>query len=419
MSQQIPKVEFITERALFEAGRDKTIELIVRITPPTIEREIKSRPALNFSVSLDRSGSMQGEKIKRAREAVSYCIDQLLPIDRFSLVIFDNEIDVLIPSQLVQDKNGMKSAVSEVSARGMTNLHEAWVKSGLQVSEHLNPQAINRVLLVTDGLANQGLTNPDIIVTQAKELAARGISTSTIGIGDDFNEDLLGAIAQAADGNAWHVEGPDDMQKIFAVELKGLLTQFAHTVTLGLIPADGVRITDVLNDFEINETGRYRLPNLQIGEPLDIVLRLHVPGHNASAKLRLIDAKLGYTLTDKASAEVFKSHLEVEFVTTERFEQLPTNHEVTQAVQLMMNARARKEAIQQMDAGDFAAARGTIIAARQATAAMPIGCAEAAAPEMKALDDVLLQMEDTSQAKMSRKKLFFGAFSRQRGQDKK
>jgi Ca-activated chloride channel family protein len=419
MSQQIPKVEFITERASLEAGREQTVELIVRITAPKIEREIKARPPLNFSVALDRSGSMEGEKIRQAREAVKYCIEQFLPTDRFSLVIFDDAIDVLIPSQLVQNKNAMKATVSEVAARGMTNLHEAWVKSGLQVSEHLNPQAINRVLLVTDGLANQGLTNPDIIVTQAKELAARGVSASTIGIGDDFNEDLLGAMAQAADGNAWHVEGPDDMQRIFAVELEGLLAQFAHTVTLGFIPADGVRITDVLNDFEQNEAGRYRLPNLQMDEPLDVVVRLRVPAQSSWTTLRLLDVKLGYTMPDKATAEVLKSHLEIDFISPERFERLPVNTEVTQGVQLMMNARARKEAIKQMDAGDFAGARGTLAAAYEATSSLPSDCLQNVQPEMEVLLKAASSMEDRSQAKISRKRLFFGAFSRQRGQDKK
>src|SRR5207302_5578297 len=173
---------------------------------------------------------------------------QLLPSDRVSVVIFDDKIDVLAPSQLAENKASLKELLATVQARGATALHEAWVRSGLEVSEHLLDDGINRVLLITDGLANVGVTSTDEIVSQAMGLFHRGVSTSTIGIGDDFNEDLLMPMAQSAGGNAWHAEHADDMQRIFAVELEGLIAQVAHTVTLGLIPADGVRIVDVLND---------------------------------------------------------------------------------------------------------------------------------------------------------------------------
>ena len=83
------------------------------------------------------------------------------------------------------------------------------------------------------------------------------------------------------------------MQHIFQIELEGLIAQFAHTVSLSLIPADGVRIVDVLNDFEFTETGRYRLPNLQAGSPLDIVVQLKVGAQAAGAQLRLVDLHLG------------------------------------------------------------------------------------------------------------------------------
>jgi Ca-activated chloride channel family protein len=84
----------------------------------------------------------------------------------------------------------LKARVNEVFARGSTALHEAWVRGGIEVSEHLREGATNRVLLVTDGLANVGETNIDRIVSQAMNLHKRGVSTSTIGIGEDFNEDF-------------------------------------------------------------------------------------------------------------------------------------------------------------------------------------------------------------------------------------
>jgi Ca-activated chloride channel family protein len=160
------------------------------------------------------------------------------------------------------------------------------------------------------------------------------------------------------------------MQRIFQVELDGLVAQFAHTVSLSLIPSDGIRIADVLNDFELTETGRYRLPNLQAGSALDIVVQLKMGAQAVGSTLRLLDLRMGFTPQDQNTADVVKSAFSVEFV--ESNEDLAVNHEVVKAVQFLMNARARREAMERIDRGDFAGAQvvlGQSIAATQAVCA--------------------------------------------------
>lgn len=414
MSQQPPKVEFQLERARLEAGREQTVDVLIRITPPEVDAGIGRRPKLNLSIVLDRSGSMEGEKIERAREAAMYCIDQLLATDRLSLVVFDNEIEVLIPSQLAENKSDLKERISRIQARNSTALHEAWVRGGMQVSEHLTDGAVNRVLLITDGLANVGVTNTDEIVTQAVGLFQRGVSTSTIGIGGDFNEDLLMPMAQSAGGNAWHVERADDMQRIFSVELEGLIAQVAHSVTLGLVPSDGVRLSDMLNDFEMGETGRYKLPNLLAGSSVDVVAQLRVPGQGAGTKRHLLDLRLGYTPQEARSAEVVKHQLEVEFDESEVVKNLPVNNEVPKAVRLLMNARARREAMMHMDRGDFAIAQGVV---KQAvSASMPLFRVATPSPEViqerQQLEELENALADRSKDRMTRKRLAYESYSR-------
>src|SRR5687767_6101827 len=139
-----PTIEVITQRPLAVAGKEQTLDLLIRVTPPKLTSAGRRRK-LNLSLALDRSGSMEGEKIARAREAASYCVDQLLPDDRVSLVIFDDVVEVLVPSQLVENKEVIKERISRVRARNSTALHEAWVRSGMQVSEHLTEGGTNRV----------------------------------------------------------------------------------------------------------------------------------------------------------------------------------------------------------------------------------------------------------------------------------
>jgi Ca-activated chloride channel family protein len=416
MSQQVPKVEFLTERAKLAANREQTIDVLIRITPPEVDAGNLTRPPLNLSLVLDRSGSMGGEKMARAREATAYCIDQLLPSDRLSVVIFDNTIEVLIPSQLAENKAHLKGLLNEVYARNSTALHEAWVRGGMQVSEHLKGGAVNRVVLITDGLANEGLTNVDAIVSQVRGLADRSVSTSTIGIGDDFNEDLLIPMASAGGGNSWHVKTAADMQRIFAVELEGLIAQVAHTVTLGLVPADGVRLSDVLNDFELGETGRYKLPNLQAGLPLNVVAQLRVPEQAEGTRLRLLDLRLGYTPQEMKAAEVAKQVFEVEFASEHVVESLPINHEVAKAVQMLMNARARAEAVRRMDAGDYAGSQQLLMQARMSSqvAFAPMSDSPDVQEELSLLEDYHTSLTDRSSDKMSRKRLIYDSLSRRR-----
>jgi Ca-activated chloride channel family protein len=410
----MPKVEFFVQRGKLVAGREQTVEVLVRITPPEPEASAK-RPRLNLSLVLDRSGSMQGSKMERAREAACYCVDQLLPADRLSVVIFDDLVDVLIPSRPADGKEGMKRLLSRVAARNSTALHEAWVRGGMQVSEHLDREAINRVLLITDGLANVGLTNTDEIVSQAGGLYRRGVSTSTVGIGEDFNEDLLMPMAQGAGGNAWHVSEPEDLRRIFEVELEGLISQFAHTVSLGLVPADGVRVSDVLNDFALTETGRYKLPNLQSGSPLDVVVSLRVPAREAGARLRLLDARLGFTPQDGREREVIKNYFEVEFVPSAEAEALPEDERVTKAVRLLMNARARREAVSHMDAGNYAAASSSVHAAYAASMASPFSDDAETARDAEDLEHLSQLLADRGSDKMSRKLLAYNSLLRRTG----
>lgn len=419
---EYPKVEFFTTRTKLEAQREQTVDVLIRITPPVPSPDLstrpnwKGRPDLNLSLVLDRSGSMGGEKMIRAREAAMFCVDQMLPADRLSVVTFDEYIEVLFPSEPVTNRQSMKDLISRVNARGSTALHEAWVRGGLTVSEHMLDQGINRVVLITDGQANVGITNTDEIVSQALGLFQRGVSTSTIGIGADFNEDLLMPMAQSGGGNAWHVVEPNDMQHIFQIELEGLIAQFAHTVSLSLIPADGVRIIDVLNDFELTETGRYRLPNLQAGSPLDIVVQLKVGAENPGTQMRLLDLRLGFTPQEAKNAEVLKQAHTVVFATRAEVERDPVNHDVIKAVQFLMNARARNEAMKLLDMGDYDGAQAIIGSSLNATRE---ACASfAAAPqvmqECASLEDTARSLTDRLKDKMSRKKLAYAAYSRRR-----
>ncbi|MDQ3131979.1 MAG: VWA domain-containing protein [Acidobacteriota bacterium] len=416
MNKQNTKIELFTEKSKLTAGKQQTINLLVRINPPEVEQNESKRPKLNLSIVLDRSGSMEGNKMRQAREAAKYCVENLLPTDRLSTVIFDDVVEILFPSQPVENKERLKKQIDSIHSRNSTALHEAWVRGGLEVSNQLDSDAINRVLLITDGQANVGETNADRIVSQSQQLAARGVSTSTVGIGDDFNEDLLMPMAEAGGGNAWHVEQTEDMMRIFAVELEGLIAQVGHSVTVGIKPKSGATVADILNDFERDEAGRYKLPNLQAGAPLDVVIQLRVPANKTGGKITLADIDLTFTGQDSKLPEVVKSSFEIEFDSADAIEALPENLEVAKAVQLLMNARARREAIDKMDRQDFGGAQAAL---RKVAMSTEILFSRVASPDVRKEIDELAELEESlkhrSNDKMGRKQMMYSAYKKRQG----
>src|SRR5262249_38043155 len=136
---------------------------------------------------------------------------------------------------------------------------------------------LNRVLLLSDGLANVGETNADVIATGVKKWSQRGVSSTAMGVGNDYNEDLLEAIARSGDGNYYYIASPRQLPDIFQTELQGLLLTAGTKVSLGIEPQNGVTVTDVLNDLDKTEFGRLKLSNLIGGLPIEGVVGLSVP----------------------------------------------------------------------------------------------------------------------------------------------
>jgi Ca-activated chloride channel family protein len=153
--------------------------------------ETKHLP-LNISVVIDRSGSMSGDKIRNAKQAAKFIVDQLNPDDYFSVVMYDQTVDVVHEASKVENKQAIKLKIDRIVDRGSTNLMGGAMKGYEQVRKNYRSGYINRVLLLSDGLANEGITDAKQIerIVRKKSMD-EGISISTFGVGNDYNEDLM------------------------------------------------------------------------------------------------------------------------------------------------------------------------------------------------------------------------------------
>jgi Ca-activated chloride channel homolog len=200
---------------------DSPQEIVIKIDLSAINENRKKvrRTPLNLAVVIDRSGSMTGAKLEKTKQAAMQLVDRLAPNDIFSLVIFSDEAQVLVPAQKVEDKDALKEKIESIEADGSTALYAGVQMGADQLDEFLSSKRINRVILLSDGLANVGPSTPRELRRLGSQLAERGISATTIGVGDDYNEDLMAGLAEASDANYYYVSDVETLPQIFEKEL--------------------------------------------------------------------------------------------------------------------------------------------------------------------------------------------------------
>lgn len=219
------------------------MELALRADPT---RGAALRLPTDLVVVLDRSGSMSGEKIAHARAAIRALVDRLGPQDRFALVTYSDAAEIRLPLSQATDsaRNTWLATVEGVPADGGTNM-----SSGLDLGLGLVNAArasgrTPRVILISDGLANQGDSSREGLRGRASRAASGEYALSTVGVGADFDEDLMHALADAGTGNFYYLENAVNLSEIFASELSTARETVASGVTIRFVPAPGVELVD-------------------------------------------------------------------------------------------------------------------------------------------------------------------------------
>ena len=240
---------------------------------------------------------MSGEKIRVAKVAVEEAIARLRPDDRFSVVVYDDVVDVVIESTpaSAEARRGAIERLRAVDARGSTNLGEGWLRGCEQVAGHLVDRGVNRCLLLTDGLANVGMTDPDQLASHAAELRARGVSTSTFGVGNDFDERLLQALADAGGGHFYYIADAPQIRDAITSEVGETLEVVARDVDLEITARDDIRI-EPISPYPVRAGGNrtlVALGDLGSEQVVEVVLRLSFPygeiGRETGAIVALTD----------------------------------------------------------------------------------------------------------------------------------
>jgi Ca-activated chloride channel homolog len=219
-----------SERTVLTA--DKPESMMVKVSLKGAERAILDgeRSPVNMALVIDRSGSMSGERIAQAKEGAITAVKRLTASDYLSIVIFDDKIETLIPTQRVTDKEAIISRIREITAGGSTAIFGGVSQAAAEVRKNSERGFINRIVLLSDGQANVGPQSPADLGRLGVSLMKEKISVTTIGVGLGYNEDLMTRLAAKSDGNSYFVENNNDLPRIFTSELGNVLSVVAKSV---------------------------------------------------------------------------------------------------------------------------------------------------------------------------------------------
>ena len=353
--KKISESEFLcrTDKAVLLRGKKSTRILEVSITAPE-NNSAKAKPALNLGVVIDRSGSMSGEKLHFAKQAAAHLIDLLGKEDLASVVMYDDAVELASPTRKMTDgnKTAVKKEIQEIFSRGSTALFDGWLKGCEQVAENSNDSSLSRTLLLSDGLANVGLTDQDAIASHARELFQRGVSTSCFGIGRDYNEHLLEAISNSGGGDFHFLEALSAIPLAFEREFEELIhisLQDAK-ITIQLPKGANCEVSagwpSVTKDSEVTTS----LGTLYAGREQRAYFQLHLP-EIKDAKTLTLSVNFHAVTLEKQEIE-FKQTIELKLVSSEEEEKVESDKELMERFALVDMADRATEALRMARAGD-------------------------------------------------------------------
>ena len=349
------KVSYSWNQPAIIQDRATTADLI--ITFQETDRNLANRLPLNLSVVLDRSGSMSGYPLTNAKDAAKKLVEYLTPEDYISVVVYDDMPATIVSPQLVTDKKAIQKQISSIRSGGLTNLSGGWLMGCDRVKNNQSSDKLNRVLLLTDGQANRGIYEPKALINTAREKAASGIITTTIGFGSYFNEDLLISIADAAEGNFYFIQSLEDAVQVFDIEMESLVSVVAQNLTVKLQLEDKITVSEILNDYSSKDGKELEIFIGDVygveGKPLALQFELPVISSVGKQKVATITYSYETIVDDKIQQITDTLPVTITVDTPENIAQLKPDAEITQQASQLRIAKKKDEAIDFADKGDY------------------------------------------------------------------
>ncbi|MFA5904570.1 MAG: VWA domain-containing protein [Desulfobacula sp.] len=341
-----------TDREIFPAGDPQNIVMKVTLDAPAAPVHI-SRPPVNISLVLDRSGSMSGTKLEQAKAAAIEALSRLGKNDVFSLVTYDDNARTIIPAQHPDDVNRIARTIRQIRTGGSTALFNGVSLGAAEIRKNIEKDYVHRILLLSDGIANVGPSLPEDLGRLGAALIKEKISVTTIGVGVDYNEDLMTRLSQKSDGNTYFVESGNDLSRIFASELGDVLNVVARQVKIIItLPDDVEPMTIIGREGRIN--GRkieLSMNQLYGAQQKYALVEVKLPKSQPGLKMKIADAEVQYENPFSKTRETVQGISYVSFTSDKSLVEKSANRGVVKEYELNLKAMAQEKAIKLSDEG--------------------------------------------------------------------
>jgi Ca-activated chloride channel family protein len=257
------KPDIAFDRTIVVNADGEVVHTLLELTAPNAP-EVGRNP-IDVAIVIDRSGSMGGGKLTAVTEAVARLIRQAGPDDRIGVVAFDSTVTPVLPLGRHTTVEAVQQ-VLDLRPGGSTNLSGGWLAGRQMLAEELREGALRRIVVLTDGHANAGVVDTDPLADMVSGGRVDSISTSFIGFGDGYDEDLLAALADSGSGNDYFCADADQAAAVFGDELGGLARVVAQNITVDVIPTAAVAVAGQLNDYPVTSLGENGSVRISIGD---------------------------------------------------------------------------------------------------------------------------------------------------------
>lgn len=350
----------------------ETVHLLLELEAPGLEGERRRDPA-NLQVVLDRSGSMGGGSLVSALQAIDALVDRLSPEDRLGLVCFDNSVIVPVAAGRVGDGKSIRKVLRQIGPGGMTNL-SAGLLRGVQEADRMNGDGSTTLVLLSDGHANEGVTDHESLEGIAKASLGKKTTISTIGIGHGYDEDLLEAITRGGGGNSHFAENGDEAGAHLAGEVEGLLEQVVQAASLIVKPSDDVSGVRLFNDLPVSDIGdgfMVELGEFVSNEKRRLLFEIDVPDIATLGLAQVCEMELRWVETGNMEQKVVSIPVNVNVVPGDEAAGRVANPKVRTELSYQQVQRAKRQANDALARGDHEEAQRIWDESREQLAAAP------------------------------------------------
>ncbi|MCD4781292.1 MAG: VWA domain-containing protein [Candidatus Omnitrophica bacterium] len=343
------------DKPIVQEGSPENV--IVKVGLSGIKNDLPQRRIpLNIAIVLDKSGSMKSQlKMENARSGAIEIIERLNSGDIVSIITYDDRARVLMPAQPLRDKNAFVRRINQIYAKGSTAMYDGITLAQQEIERYASASYLNRIILLSDGLANIGPQSTEDLSSLGYNLSYAGISVTTVGVGLDYNEDLMSALAASGGGNIYFAKNSDRIPEIFAEEINEALTLVAKNIRLHLECADGVTpVQTIGRKGRIDGQNIYLdINSLYAKNEKDALFEVRIPARRDISSMDAIRIKIEYEHPETHKTVRLFKELKIKFDHDAKKIEVAMNKDIVKDAALTRTAEIKQQAVELADQGRY------------------------------------------------------------------